>query len=80
MEEYRDQFGILPEALANYLLRLGWGHGDDEIIARGQAVEWFDLAGIGRSPSRTDPKKLANLNGHYIRAADDARLAGLVAP
>ncbi|WP_293877650.1 MULTISPECIES: glutamate--tRNA ligase [unclassified Sphingomonas] len=79
IEAYRDELGILPEAFDNYLLRLGWGHGDDEIISREQATEWFDLAGVGKSPSRFDLKKLENLNGHYIRAADDARLAGLVA-
>ncbi len=80
VDAYRDELGILPEALFNYLLRLGWGHGDDEIISREQAIEWFDLSGVGKSPSRFDPKKLENLNGHYIRAADDARLAELVAP
>lgn len=80
VDAYRDELGILPEALSNYLLRLGWGHGDDEIISREQAIEWFDLAGVGKSPSRFDLKKLENLNGHYIRAADDARLAALVAP
>ncbi|WP_375270071.1 glutamate--tRNA ligase [Sphingomonas sp.] len=79
IEAYRDELGILPEALDNYLLRLGWGHGDDEIIARDDAIRWFDLSGVGKSPSRFDLKKLENLNGHYIRAADDARLAGLVA-
>jgi glutamyl-tRNA synthetase len=78
VDVYRDEFGILPEALDNYLLRLGWGHGDDEIISRAQATEWFDLGGVGRSPSRFDLKKLENLNGHYIREADDARLADLV--
>jgi glutamyl-tRNA synthetase len=80
VEAYRDELGILPEALSNYLLRLGWGHGDDEIIAREDAVKWFDLAQVGRSPSRFDTKKLENLNGHYIREASDGRLAGLVAP
>ncbi|MCJ8159515.1 glutamate--tRNA ligase [Sphingomonas sp. LaA6.9] len=80
VDAYRDEMGLLPEAVSNYLLRLGWGHGDDEIISREQAVEWFDLAGVGRSPSRFDLKKLENLNGHYIREADDARLAELVAP
>ena len=80
VDAYRDELGILPEALDNYLLRLGWGHGDDEIISRDQAVAWFDLAGVGKSPSRFDLKKLENLNGHYIRLADDARLARLVAP
>ena len=79
IEAYRDEMGILPEALDNYLLRLGWGHGDDEIITRADAVRWFDLAGVGKSPSRFDLKKLENLNGHYIREADDTRLAGLVA-
>jgi len=79
VDAYRDEMGMLPEAVSNYLLRLGWGHGDDEIISREQAIEWFDLAGVGRSPSRFDLKKLENLNGHYIREADDARLAALVA-
>jgi glutamyl-tRNA synthetase len=79
VEEYRDM-GYLPEALRNYLLRLGWAHGDDEIIPTAQAIEWFDLPGIGRSPSRFDFKKLDNLNGHYLREADNARLAGLIAP
>lgn len=79
IEAYRDEMGILPEALDNYLLRLGWGHGDDEIISRPDAIRWFDLAGVGKSPSRFDLKKLENLNGHYIRATDDARLADLVA-
>jgi glutamyl-tRNA synthetase len=80
VDAYRDELGMLPEAVVNYLLRLGWGHGDDEIIGRDQAIEWFDLAHVGKSPSRFDFKKLENLNGHYIREADDARLADLVAP
>jgi glutamyl-tRNA synthetase len=80
VDAYRDEMGILPEALFNYLLRLGWGHGDDEIIARDQAVAWFDIAHVGKSPSRFDLAKLQNLNGHYLREADDARLAALVAP
>jgi glutamyl-tRNA synthetase len=79
VDAYRDQLGLLPEAVSNYLLRLGWGHGDDEIISRDQAIEWFDLPQVGKSPSRFDFKKLENLNGHYIREADDARLADLVA-
>jgi glutamyl-tRNA synthetase len=79
VDSYRDELGILPEALGNYLLRLGWGHGDDEVISRDQAIEWFDLPGVGKSPSRFDLKKLENLNGQYIREADDARLADLVA-
>jgi glutamyl-tRNA synthetase len=74
------ELGYLPEALSNYLLRLGWGHGDEEIISREDAVRWFGLEGVGRSPSRFDFKKLENLNGHYIREASDGRLAGLVAP
>jgi len=80
VEAYRDELGLLPEAVGNYLLRLGWGHGDDEIIGRDQAIEWFDLPQVGKSPSRFDFKKLENLNGHYIREADDQRLAELVAP
>ena len=79
VETYRDELGILPEALFNYLLRLGWGHGDEEIISREDATGWFDLDGVGRSPSRFDLKKLENLSGHYIREADDGRLAGLAA-
>ena len=79
VEAYRDEEGVLPEALFNYLLRLGWGHGDREEITRDEAVELFDLDGVGKSPSRFDIKKLQNLNGHYIREADDARLATLVA-
>ena len=80
VENYRDELGILPEALSNYLLRLGWGHGDEEFISREDAIRWFDLDHVGRSPSRFDIKKLENLNGHYIREASDARLAELVAP
>jgi len=80
VDAYRDELGLLPEAVSNYLLRLGWGHGDDEIISREQAIEWFDLANVGKSPSRFDFKKLENLNGHYIREADNGHLAGLIAP
>ncbi len=79
VDAYRDEMGVLPEALFNYLLRLGWGYGDEEIISRDQAVEWFDIAHVGKSPSRFDLAKLLNLNGHYLREADDARLAALVA-
>lgn len=79
VEAYRDDFGILPEALFNYLLRLGWGHGDTEEITRAQAIELFSLKGVGKSPSRFDIKKLESLNGHYLREADDAMLADLVA-
>ena len=77
VEAYREM-GFLPEALCNYLLRLGWSHGDDEIISREQAIEWFDLDAVGRGPARFDMAKLANLNGHYIRQADDGRLTDLV--
>jgi glutamyl-tRNA synthetase len=80
VSDYRDELGILPEALFNYLLRLGWGHGDAEIISKEEAVRWFDINGVGKSPSRFDTKKLENLNGHYIREASDGRLAGLAAP
>jgi len=80
VDSYRDELGMLPEAVANYLLRLGWGHGDAEIISREEALQWFDLDHVGRSPARFDTKKLENLNGHYIREADDARLADLAAP
>lgn len=79
VDAYRDM-GFLPSALRNYLLRLGWGHGNDEIISTEQAIEWFDLAGIGRSPSRFDTVKLTNLNAHYLRAASDAELLPLVLP
>jgi glutamyl-tRNA synthetase len=72
--------GYLPQAMENALLRLGWGHGDDEIIARSQAIEWFDLEAVGRAASRFDMKKLDHLNSHYMRETDDATLAALVAP
>jgi glutamyl-tRNA synthetase len=71
--EFREQ-GYLPEALCNYLLRLGWGHGDAEVISREEAIRLFDLDGVGRAPSRMDYARLTNLNGHYIRHADDDRL------
>jgi glutamyl-tRNA synthetase len=79
VETYRDM-GYLPEAMRNYLLRLGWGHGDDETIDTAQAIEWFDLDGIGRSPARFDMAKLDNLNGHYIRICGNERLVELIAP
>ncbi|GAB5387856.1 MAG: glutamate--tRNA ligase [Alphaproteobacteria bacterium] len=77
VEAYRDEMGYLPEAMRNYLLRLGWGHKDEEIISDARAIELFDLSGVGKSPSRMDYKKLENLNGHYMREADNARLAEL---
>ena len=79
VDAYRDM-GFLPAALRNYLLRLGWGHGDDEIISTEQAIEWFDLAGVGRSASRFDIAKLTNLNAHYLRETPDAELLPLVLP
>jgi glutamyl-tRNA synthetase len=78
VEAYRDM-GYLPEALRNYLVRLGWSHGDDEIISAEQAIEWFDLDGIGKAPAQFDFAKLDSINAHYIREADDARLLSLVA-
>jgi len=77
VDAYRDM-GYLPEALRNYLLRLGWSHGDDEIISTEQAVEWFDLDKVGQAASRFDYAKLESLNGHYIREMDDGRLTDLV--
>jgi glutamyl-tRNA synthetase len=78
-DSYRDM-GYLPEAMRNYLLRLGWGHGDEEIISDDQAIEWFSLDKVGRSPSRFDLKKLDNLNAHYLRLADNQRLVSLIQP
>jgi glutamyl-tRNA synthetase len=79
VEAYRDM-GFLPEAMCNYLLRLGWGHGDEEIVPRERAIELFDLDDVGRSPARFDMAKLTNLNAHYLRQADDERLTGLIRP
>jgi glutamyl-tRNA synthetase len=79
VEAYRDM-GYLPEALRNYLLRLGWSHGDDEMISTEQAIAWFDVDAIGRSPARFDFAKLNHVNAHYLRLADDARLVDLIAP
>jgi glutamyl-tRNA synthetase len=77
VETYRDK-GYLPEALRNYLLRLGWGHGDLEIVSTEKAIELFDLEGVGKSAARFDFDKLDNFNGHYLRQADDSRLTDLV--
>jgi glutamyl-tRNA synthetase len=79
VDAYREM-GYLPEAMRNYLLRLGWAHGDDEIISTAQAIEWFETDGIGKSPSRLDFSKLDNTNAHYMREADDRRLLDLVRP
>jgi glutamyl-tRNA synthetase len=73
--EFRDQ-GFLPEALCNYLLRLGWGHGDAEFLSREEQIALFTLDGVGRAASRMDYAKLTHLNGLWLRGADDARLAG----
>ena len=70
--------GYLPEAICNYLLRLGWGHGDEEFVPRERAIQLFDIADVGRAASRMDYKKLGHLNGQYLRAADPARLAAEV--
>lgn len=77
VQAYRDM-GFLPEAVNNYLLRLGWGRGDEEIISRDDAIAWFDLDAIGRAPARFDSAKLTSLNAHYLRQADDQRLTDLV--
>jgi glutamyl-tRNA synthetase len=73
VDAYRAM-GYLPAAMRNYLARLGWSHGDDEIFTTAQMLEWFTLDGLGKSPARFDFAKLENLNGHYIRAASDADL------
>lgn len=70
--------GYLPEAMLNYLARLGWSHGDDELFTREQMVQWFDGTHLAKSPAQWDPAKLAWVNAHYIKQADDARLASLV--
>ncbi len=75
-----DEDGFLPEALVNYLARLGWAHGDDEVFAVEQFVEWFDLGHISRSPAQFNPEKLLWLNQQYIKKAEPTRLATLVAP
>lgn len=77
--QYRDD-GFLPEALFNYLARLGWSHGDDEKFSRAQLVEWFDLDHVNRAPAQYNLDKLLWLNGEYIKEADDGRLAHLARP
>ena len=74
---YRDA-GYLPEAMLNYLARLGWSHGDEELFSLQQMVQWFDGSHLARSPAQWDPAKLVWVNAHYIKLADDARLAQLV--
>jgi glutamyl-tRNA synthetase len=78
MQYYED--GYLPEALLNYLARLGWSHGDEEKFSREQLVEWFDLEHISRSPARFNPEKLTWLNQQYLKEADDGHIAELVVP
>lgn len=76
VHEYADM-GYLPEAMRNYLARLGWAHGDDELFSDEQALAWFDLAGVNKAPARLDFDKLAHVNAHWLRLADDDRLAKL---
>ena len=73
-----EEAGYLPEALLNYLARLGWSHGDEELFSREQMVSWFDGSHLAKSPAQWDPAKLAWVNGHYMNACDDTRLAGLL--
>jgi glutamyl-tRNA synthetase len=77
--EFADM-GYLPEAMRNYLAKLGWGHGDDEIFSDEQAIAWFDIKDVVGAPARLDWAKLNHLNNHYIRQADPGRLADLLAP
>jgi len=77
VREFADM-GYLPEAMRNYLARLGWGHGDNEIFSDAQAIEWFDIADVVSAPARLDWPKLNHVNQHYIREADDERLQALV--
>jgi glutamyl-tRNA synthetase len=74
-----EEAGYLPEAMVNYLARLGWSHGDDELFTREQLVWWFDGSHLSKSPAQWDPAKLAWVNAHYVRHSPDVRLAGLVA-
>ena len=73
-----EEAGYLPEAMLNYLARLGWSHGDDELFSVAQMVNWFDGSHLAKSPAQWDPAKLAWVNAHYIKAADDERLARLM--
>jgi len=75
-----QEMGILPEAMLNYLARLGWGHGNDEIFSMEQAIEWFDIKDVGRNPARLDKKKLANTNGHWIRSTSSPHLVTMIQP
>jgi glutamyl-tRNA synthetase len=75
-----DRDGYLPEGMINYLARLGWSHGDDELFSREQLVAWFDPQHLSKSAAQWDPKKLNWVNAHYIKHTDDQQLAALVAP
>ena len=79
VDAYRDM-GYLPEALLNYLCRLGWSHGDDELFSMAQAIEWFDITDVNKGASRFDFDRLSNLNAKYIDASDNARLIELARP
>ena len=79
VQSYRER-GFLPEAMVNYLVRMGWGHGDQEIFSVEELQRIFSLESVGRSPSRFDPDKLLNLNAHYIRTGDPDRIASLLVP
>ena len=79
VDAYRDM-GILPQGLANYLLRLGWSHGDDEIIPQEKALGWFDITGIKKAPARLDPAKLESTNAHYMKALADTEFVDRAAP
>ena len=76
---YRDM-GFLPDALFNYLLRLGWSHGDTEFFSRTQAIEWFSLDHVGKSASRFDLEKLRGVNAHYLQQLDTSTLYKLIEP
>lgn len=78
VDEYRDVLGYLPEGMKNYLLRLGWSHGDDEIIPEAKAIEWFDLDGLNKAPARLDFAKLDSVNKHYMADASDEALFDLL--
>ena len=79
VDAYREM-GFLPDAMVNYLLRLGWGHGDTEFFSREQAIKLFSLGNVGKSPARFDLEKLRGVNAHYLQQIDDAALYDLIAP
>lgn len=72
--------GFLPDAMINYLLRLGWGHGDTEFFTREQAIEFFSLDNVGKSPARFDLEKLRGVNAHYLQQLNSSALYNLIAP